>query len=105
MTLNNDYYELVSVPSSNNLYRIRATEDIPRHGVKAGEYGGYVHSKRNLHGGAWLDKLCMCLDDAQVFYGAFVGGDSVVRDSAQIFGNVSISGSQIFNGNTIIHGD
>lgn len=105
MTLDNDYYELVPVPSSSRLFRIRATEDIPRHGVKAGEYGGYVHSKRNLHGGAWLDKLCMCLDTAQVFHGAFVRGDSVVCDSAQVFGNVTISGSQIIDGNTIIHGD
>lgn len=105
MTLSNDYYELVPVPSSSRLFRIRATKDIPRHGVKAGEYGGYVHSKRNLHGGAWLDKLCMCLDTAQVFHGAFVRGDSVVCDSAQVFGNVTISGSQIIDGNTIIHGD
>lgn len=106
MTLNIDYYDLVPVPSGNNrLFRIRATKDLPRHGVKAGEYGGYVRSNNNLHGGAWLDKLVVCKDDAQVFDGAYVGGDIVICDSVQIFGNVSVVGSSIIDGNTIIHGD
>lgn len=35
------------------LYRIQATEDYPC-GVKCGDLGGYVESKNNLFGNAWV---------------------------------------------------
>ena len=34
------------------LYRIRATEDIPRHGVRKGDLGGYVSSTHLPSGAA-----------------------------------------------------
>lgn len=38
------------------LHRIRALLDIPRHGVKAGEIGGFVEGENNLSqdGNAWV---------------------------------------------------
>ena len=103
--MNNDYYELVPVQSNDKIFRIRATQDLPRHGVLKGEYGGVVASKNNLHGGAWLSTLVVCTEDAQVFDGAYVGGEIHLRGSAQVFGNVSIIGVDNITHNTIIHGD
>ena len=54
------------------LYQIRATEDIPRHGVRKGDLGGYV-SSTHLPSGA-----------ARVFGDAWVSGDAQVSGDAEI---------------------
>jgi len=90
-------YEIVKKPTKgigdHRLHRIIATADIPRHGVKEGDLGGYVESYRNLEGKtAWVD------------YDSIVYGNAVVRD-AYIGPTVTISGNaQIVGAGTEIHG-
>jgi carbonic anhydrase/acetyltransferase-like protein (isoleucine patch superfamily) len=55
-------------------YRIQALRDIPEHGVKAGDLGGYVTWKRSLS----HDGSCWIADDAKVI------GKVIIRDNAYI---------------------
>lgn len=68
------------------LNRIRALRDIPAHGVKAGDLGGYVESECNLEQGsnAWVAEMAKVIGDARVSGDALVSGQARVMDSAQI---------------------
>ncbi len=69
-------FELTDTTIANwgvTLYQIRATEDIPRHGVRKGDLGGYVSSTHLPSGAAW------------VFGAARVFGDALVSGDAQVF--------------------
>ena len=68
------------------LYQIRATEDIPRHGVRKGDLGGYVSSTHLPSGNARVSGNAWVSGDAQVFGNARVAGD------AQVFGNARVAG-------------
>ena len=54
------------------LHRIRAVTDLPRHGVRAGDVGGWIAGTANLFGGAW------------VFGDARVSGDAQVHDQQDV---------------------
>lgn len=60
------------------LHRIKALIDIPRHGVKKGDLGGYVLDSDTLsqHGDCWVG------GQAQVLENVFVSGDAYVGDNA-----------------------
>jgi serine acetyltransferase len=63
-----------------NMYRIEALRDIPLHGVKAGDLGGYVNSPKVLsqNGSAWIADNAMVLDNVVVQGNAYVGGNAIV---------------------------
>ena len=44
--------QTTTAPDGSTLYRVRALRDLPWHGVRAGDLGGYVASVDNLSGGA-----------------------------------------------------
>lgn len=54
------------------LHRIQADRDIPFHGVKVGDVGGWIEKRENLQGEAWVDDDAMVYDDAVVTGNAFV---------------------------------
>ena len=60
------------------LHRIRALRDIPKHGVKAGDLGGWVEKESNLsqHGDAFV------FDNAEVYGEAWVCDNARVCDKA-----------------------
>lgn len=68
------------------LRQIVALRDIPRHGVKAGDRGGWIESEDNLaqEGDAWL------FDNAVVSGRARIAGDVAVSGRARLSGNMSI---------------
>ena len=68
------------------LHQIRATEDIPCHGVRKGDLGGYV-SSTHLPSGA-----------ARVFDNAWVFGAAQVSGAAQVFGDAWVSGAAQVSG-------
>lgn len=83
-------------------YRIRALIDLPQHGVKAGDIGGFVSGYHNVRNGAWIggnaevEETAVVADGSLVFGNARVCGksvvlDSIVFDSALIYGNVTSS--------------
>ena len=83
------------------LHRIRALRDIPRHGVKAGDLGGFIEKGNNLSqdGDAWIS------DDARVSGNACVFGYACVHDNARIYGYACVSGDAKIFGNACVLGD
>jgi len=77
------------------LRRIRALMDIPEHGVKSGDLGGWIEKIRNLS----RDGSCWVKDEA------FVYGDAKVLDSSLIHGNAQIFGKSEIQGCSTISGD
>ncbi len=69
-----DWFELT-------LFRIEATKDIERFGVKAGEIGGFIEKEENLYGNAWVS------GNARVFGDARVSGNAYVYGKAYVYGD------------------
>lgn len=67
---------------AQKMYRIRAVRDIPEHGVKKGDWGGYVQEAESLShdGGCWV------ADKAQVIYNVRITGDALIADHAIVDG-------------------
>ncbi len=77
------------------LYRVAALVDIPRHGVKAGDLGGYVESEKSLshYGDAWVGGNARVFKDARVKDNALVTDDAELKQKAKALENVVISGT------------
>jgi len=78
------------------LYRIQALVDMPQHGVRAGDLGGYVESYNNLLDSAWVG------NNALVFGGAQVRGNACVYEYARVFGNAQVYDNAKVYGNTVV---
>ena len=61
------------------LFRIEATEDIEKRGVKTGDIGGYVEKEENLSGDAWVYGNARVYGDAEVCGNARVYGDAKIE--------------------------
>lgn len=72
------------------LHRIRATKDLPRFGVMAGDLGGFLEHDSNLTGKAWVADNAKVFGNAIVSESAFLGDNSVVCDSAWVSGNARV---------------
>lgn len=75
-------------------YRIRAMRDIPEHGVKSGDLGGYVGSLDNLShkGAAWVAGRAQARDNGRVEGDAIAKDYASVRDNAVLTGNATLTG-------------
>lgn len=84
---------------SIKLYRIKALIDIPKHGVLAGDVGGFVASENNLsqNGSAWV------ADDAKLYENARIYGDTLLKDEARVYGEAWIKGDVVISNNSRIH--
>jgi carbonic anhydrase/acetyltransferase-like protein (isoleucine patch superfamily) len=79
-------------------HRIRALQDIPKHGVKRGDIGGYVTDEKILshEGACWIGENAQVLHYVKVTDDAYIGGSALVasvfvEDGITISGNVHIS--------------
>ena len=61
------------------LHRIRAAYDIPAHGVRAGDIGGWVDSPDRITLNGWIT------DDAQAYDDATITGAALVSENARIY--------------------
>jgi NDP-sugar pyrophosphorylase family protein len=75
------------------LRRIRALIDLPHHGVRAGDLGGFVETTDNLLGNAWIHHEAQVHGDAQVFDDVWVGGNAEVSGRAKLYGHARVGGS------------
>lgn len=94
-------------------YRLRALRDIPEHGVKAGDLGGYVRSGKNLsqQDSCWIGGEAMVGTNVRVIKNAYVGDNAViycltmenfhtydsyiqVGDNARVTGNAIVTSCQ-----------
>lgn len=84
------------------LHRIQAVVNIPLHGVKAGDLGGFIESEENLaHSGkAWVSGDALVFDESVVKGNAFVGGTSMVKQSS-VAGRVVVTGSALIEGSLL----
>ena len=71
------------------MYRIRAVRDIPEHGVKKGDFGGWVENEAILSHttSSWI------FDDAKVCENSYVIDNATVRHYAKVYGNSAICGN------------
>ena len=81
------------------LYRIEATKDIEKFGVKVGDLGGYIEKEDNLSGDAWVS------GDALVCDNAWVSGDALVYGNAKVSGDALVSGDARVCGDAEVGGD
>ena len=102
----NKKYELTketkTLADGTVLHRIRALRDIPRHGVEAGELGGWAEKESNLSqkdGDAWV------YGDAEVYGDAWVSGEAEVYGNAKVYGNAEVYGNAWVSGNAKVRGD
>lgn len=84
------------------LYRIRATKDMPWHGVKKGDLGGWVEHMGNISGRAWIGDEAKVYRSARVGDDAAVSGQAAVCGSARIEGKSKVYGSAMISGNVIV---
>ena len=115
----NKKYKLTDEVNERGLHRIVALRDIPRHGVKVGDLGGFVGSEKNLSqdGDAWVQDNAWVRGSAQVFGNACVFenadvsecarifGDALVYENARIYGNAQVYGNVEISGNTQVSGN
>ncbi len=82
------------------LRRIRALRDIPHHGVKAGDIGGWVESEGNLsqEAEAWI------ADAAKVRDFAVVSGAVLIKDRAMVCENAVVNGNAVVGDRACIQG-
>ncbi|MDO4630804.1 MAG: hypothetical protein Q4A82_00710 [Corynebacterium sp.] len=83
--------------TEEKVYRIRATADIPVHGVNEGDLGGFIGDNAILSDDAWISGDAQVFGDAwvsgnaQVFGKVLVSNEAWVFGSAQVFGNALVS--------------
>ncbi|WP_165242095.1 hypothetical protein [Corynebacterium lizhenjunii] len=97
--------DTITTLSGATLYRIQATEDLPHHGVKAGDLGGYIQSADNLQDRAWVADNARVYGDACVFSEARVAGGAHVSGRALVYGGALVYGDAHVFGNAHVYGD
>lgn len=62
------------------LLRLQALRDIPEHGVKAGDFGGYISKKVNLshEGSCWVGEEAQVSGQVEISESAYIGGRATV---------------------------
>ena len=91
----NKKYVLTTEVNERGLHRIVALRDIPRYGVKAGDFGGFVESEKNLSqdGDAWVANDAQVYKSAYISENACVSGHAHASGCACIFGNAHVFGN------------
>lgn len=79
------------------LFRIRATRDIPIHGVRAGDIGGWVDAPERVTEDAWL------ADDAEAFNHSVISGSALVSGNSQVFDSATVSDFARVSDNAKVH--
>lgn len=71
---------VIPIPGISDMYIIRAKRDIPRFGVKKGDYGGYVNSRKILsqEGDCWIGWGAAVYGRVTIAENAYVGDKAVV---------------------------
>ena len=87
------------------LYRIEATKEITKFGVKVGDLGGYIEKENNLSGDAWVSGNALVSGDAWVSGDAKVYGNVCVYGDAWVSGDANVSGNAEVYGNAQVSGD
>ena len=86
------------VVECRKLTRIRALIDLPNHGVKAGDLGGYIEKADNLFDTAWVSDNACVFDDACVYNNARVSDNACVYNNARVYNNACVyNNARVYN--------
>lgn len=110
--------------SKRRFFQVQALRDIPAHGVKAGDLGGYVTRKDSLahEGDCWIGGEAQAIGYVSIEGNAYIGGKAYlhspvsaqciyIEDNAKIYENAKLlydfaSNNDVFiKGNAKIHGN
>ena len=83
-------------PKGKTLHRIRATKDLPHHGVHKGDLGGYIQHKSNLRDEAWV------ADNARAWGRAIIEGKALLANNACAYDDARISDNATARENVVI---
>ena len=93
--MDNKYYKLRKDLSielcGHKLFRIEATKNLKKHNIKKGDLGGYIETKNNLYGNAWV------CGNAKVYGNARVCGNAKVCGDAWVYGDKLEKRKDIYN--------
>ena len=91
-----DYY--------TELRRIRALKEIPEHGVKKGDLGGWIESEENLsqNGCCWIGNEAIVCGKAKVEEEAIVCGHATVVGDAWVQGRATVEGYAVVSEGALI---
>lgn len=91
------------------LQRLQALRDIPEHGVKAGDLGGYVTKKVKLshEGSCWIGEEAQVLGDVTITDNVYIGDNATINASYTSWnymypGNLLISDNVRITGSVLI---
>lgn len=89
------------------VFRIRALVDIPRHGIKAGDIGGWVENELNLSqvNDAWVAGEAAVFANGHVSKNALVKDRAVVRDGGWVTDNAVVFGDALVYRHGIVCGE
>ena len=95
------------------LHRIQADRDIPFHGVKVGDIGGWVEKPNNLQDDAWVTGYLYgdaiadgnALIEGEVFGNAYVQKNARIGQYAKVFNNANIGGDARISGHAVVCGN
>ena len=87
------------------LYRIEATKEITKFGVKVGDLGGYIEKEENLYGDAWVSCDAKVYGNAKVSEDAWVSGNACVSCDAEVYGNAQVYGDAWVSGDARVSGN
>lgn len=90
--VNNDY---LSLSGGRKITRIRALHDNVTHGVKEGDFGGYIEREHNLsqEGNAWVFPGATVYERARVYDNGAIKGSASARGHASIAQNAVVGDS------------
>ncbi len=93
-----------TAPSGSRLHRIRALRDIPEHGVKAGDLGGFVQSERNLSqtGAAWISGDAVAMGESRIEDDAIARDQAILSSYAILRHRAVASGQSRMDGQAIV---
>lgn len=98
-------YDLVKVRGKG--FQIIALRDIPRHGITAGDRGGFVQNKDNLSqdGDCWISVDSKVINDARVKDNALINGSCSIEDKVEVKGDSLVKGICNLKGRVVVSGN
>lgn len=88
-------------------FRVQALRDIPRHGVRAGDLGGWASSETNLsqRGDAWIADEAMAVQGARIEDDAVMIDCATLADEAILGGSARMEGFARLSGHAVMRGE
>ena len=86
------------------LSRIRAKKDLPTHGVRKGDLGGFVQSTFNLShkGDCWIKDNAIVYEKGSVKNNALVCGNAVVKGSSRVQGQAVVKDNACITSHAVV---